>query len=320
MKIITIDEIKQRIENVYLNEPYEIIEYTAVTKPFTIKCLRCNEIKTYSSFKNFVSSGSKQTRNHICICYNANNKNVLHKANEEKIKWLCKENKDIELINFDYRENTKKYSVNVKCLLCNQIFNKDISTFLKNQDCPYCKNRHNLNTKGFQASLPEEYTLLSEYTGTENKILIRHKCGFIWKIKPHTLIEKINNNYLGCPKCNHKRSKGENKIAIWLKNKQINFEEEKTFDWQSNSKFRYDFYIKDYNLIIEYMGLQHYKEVNFFHDTLEERKSHDVIKEQEAKQHNINYLIIPYTEYNNIDQILFNWFNDYPEREQAIND
>ena len=62
------------------------------------------------------------------------------------------------------------------------------------------------------------------------------------------------------------------------------------------------------------MGEQHYKEVNFFHDTLEERQQHDQIKEQEARGHGINYLIIPYTNFKNIEQILQDWFNDYSER------
>ena len=63
------------------------------------------------------------------------------------------------------------------------------------------------------------------------------------------------------------------------------------------------------------MGKQHYEEVEFFHDTLQERQLHDKIKQEEAQNHDINYLIIPYTEFKNIEQILTDWFNDYPKKE-----
>ena len=313
MKIVTIEEIKERLNNKFPNEPFEIVEYTYTTKPFTIKCLRCGSIKTYSNCRGFLTNGEKNKK-HICDCYSFNN-NYKHQINENKILELCDKNQTIDFLSFDYREKTKKYTVNILCKVCNQIFNKDWKTFLNNQNCPYCYSRHNLNTQGFQAVLPSEYSLITEYKNTEEKVLIRHECGFIWNIKPHNFIQKINSGYFGCPQCNHKRSRGEMKIASWLKEHQIIFIEEQTFLWTSNSKFRYDFYLPKNNLIIEYMGEQHYKEVNFFHDTLKERQEHDRIKEQEAREHNIQYLIIPYTEFKNIEIILKDWFNDYPNKE-----
>ena len=313
MKIITIDEVKARIDKRFPNEKYKIIEYTKMTKSFTIQCLKCGQIKTYFSCSNFLSQG-KSTKKHLCECYTLNNLQYRHNLNQRKILDLCNNKEEIEFLNFSYREKTKKYSVNILCHNCNQIFNKDWASFLNNQNCPFCYSRHNFNTKGFKAILPQEYTLLNEYTGTENKVLIKHECGFVWNIKPHQFIQKINSGYQGCPQCNHKRSQGELKIAKYLQESNIVFIEEQIFLWSSNSKFRYDFYLPKYNLIIEYMGQQHYKEIDFFHDTLEERKEHDKIKEREAKEHGLNYLVIPYTEFKNINNILQNWFNDYSER------
>ena len=60
------------------------------------------------------------------------------------------------------------------------------------------------------------------------------------------------------------------------------------------------------------MGQQHYKEIDFFHDTLQERQLNDFIKETEAKAHELNYLSISYKDFNNIETILTDWFNDYP--------
>lgn len=93
----------------------------------------------------------------------------------------------------------------------------------------------------------------------------------------------------------------------------IKYEREYSFDWQSHKAYRYDYFIPDYNLIIEYNGIQHYVETNFLHFTLEENKEHDRIKMEEALKNNFYYLIIPYTRYNDITEILDNWFNDYPK-------
>lgn len=313
MKIVTIEEVKERINTRFPEEPYEIIKYTKMTEPFIIRCLMCNEIKTFSSCRNFLISSDK-SRKHLCSCYNSNSHFYKHQLNKDKILTLCKENENIDFINFDYRDKTRKHIVNILCKKCGQIFNKDWESFLNNQTCPYCHSKHDLNTEGFKAILPSDYELINEYVNTETKVLIRHKCGFIWNVKPHNFIQKINSGYCGCPQCNHKRSHGEMKISHWLQEKNIKFIEEQIFSWSSNSKFRYDFYLPEVNLIIEYMGEQHYKEVRFFHDTLVERQQHDKIKEQEAREQGINYLIIPYTEFKNIEQILQDWFNDYSVR------
>ena len=81
------------------------------------------------------------------------------------------------------------------------------------------KQEVDLNTKGFQKTLPKEYTLIGEYIDGETKVLIKHECGFIWKVKPHFL-----RRYEGCPKCNRKISKGERRIINYLQEKQIAFE------------------------------------------------------------------------------------------------
>lgn len=316
MKIVSLQEIDERIRSEYPNQPYEIIQYSRVTQPFVIQCKKCGKQVNYSSFKNFLQKNypEDKKRKFLCSCYNVNNKLSKHENNKEKILSLCAENKNLDFLAFGRREDTKKYSVSILCKICNQVFNKDWNTFLLNQTCPYCQSKKNLNSAGFQANLPKEYTLLSEYKDTDTKVLIRHECGFIWKVSPHNLIKKIHNNYIGCPKCNHKRSHGEIKIHDWLKQHNKIFIEEHNFLWSSNPRFRYDFYLPKENMIIEYMGQQHYKEVEFFHDTLAERQHHDKIKQQEAEAQGIQYLIISYKDFQKIETILDNWFNDYSAR------
>ena len=60
-------------------------------------------------------------------------------------------------------------------------------------------------------------------------------------------------------------SKGEFKICKFLQRLDIEFEREKTFSECRSLKgnlLRFDFFIPEYNLLIEFNGLHHYKPVN----------------------------------------------------------
>lgn len=309
MKIVSQHEAEQRLNKYFPESKFIIQEYSGITKPAIIKCLNCNKVIEMKVFKNLFK------RKTLCCCMNSNNTYFRHEKNKSQILKLCEINDNLEWISFGYREKTKKYTVQVKCLKCNSVFDKDFESFILNQSCPHCgESGHNLNTNGFINRLPKEYTLIGEYKNTETKVLIRHNCGFIWKIKPHTFLYKISEGYSGCPHCNHKRSKGELKISQFLTNNSIKFYSEHIFNWSSNPKYRYDFYLPDFKLVIEYMGIQHYKEVDFFHDTLVERQLHDKIKKEEAIENGLSYLEISYLKFKDIDIILQDWFNDYSER------
>lgn len=64
-----------------------------------------------------------------------------------------------------------------------------------------------------------------------------------------------------------------------------------------NKKLRFDFYLPEYNTLIEYDGEQHFKAIEYFGG--EERysilKKHDKIKNEYCKTHKINLVRIPYT-------------------------
>ena len=64
--------------------------------------------------------------------------------------------------------------------------------------------------------------------------------------------------------------------------------------------YRFDFYLPEYNRLIEYDGIQHYKERNFFKDTLEEIQNRDIIKNNFALNNNIDLIRIPYWKQNSI--------------------
>lgn len=108
----------------------------------------------------------------------------------------------------------------------------------------------------------------------------------------------LNSNY-GCSLCGISASKhrkitiGEQKIKDFLKNNKIKYKKEKTFNnLKDKSYLRYDFYLPDYNLLIEYDGEHHYK--NIYHygeeNNLDRVKKHDKMKDNYAKEHNIDLI------------------------------
>ena len=70
------------------------------------------------------------------------------------------------------------------------------------------------------------------------------------------------------------------------------------------SKCRYDFYLIDYNLLIELQGIQHYEAVADFGGNVEfeKRKKLDKVKSIKAKQNGYNFLTIKYDKIENTTQ------------------
>ena len=109
----------------------------------------------------------------------------------------------------------------------------------------------------------------------------------------------------GCPECVN--SKGETIISEYLKENNINYISEYTFDDCRNKRpLPFDFYLPDYNLLIEYDGEQHFEPVDFFggEEQFEYQKYNDNIKNTYCIKNNINLIRIPYWDFDNIEKIL----------------
>ena len=84
-------------------------------------------------------------------------------------------------------------------------------------------------------------------------------------------------------------SKGELIIENILKENGIFFQQEKSFEDLKGGKFRYDFFIPDYNgrkIVIEFNGEQHYKMVKVF-----QKKRKDFLSAQENDRKKISYAL-----------------------------
>ena len=101
----------------------------------------------------------------------------------------------------------------------------------------------------------------------------------------------------GCPTCHS--SKGESSICRFLEKNQIRYVRQKTFiGCKDKRPLRFDFYLPEHNVAIEYQGIQHYKPLQNYGglDSFKERQTRDEIKRQYCYENDIALLEITYNQ------------------------
>lgn len=194
-----------------------------------------------------------------------------------------------------------------RCNKHNIIFRTNIYKHIKHYGCKKCFREHiDNNTADNVHSFLERAKLFHRDKYDYSKVIYKGNKINVEIICPkHGSFFQRPNNHLsriGCPVCS--ASKGELKIFYFLKNNNINFIQEYKIE---NYKYRYDFYLPDHGLFIEYHGEQHYKVVEHFDgvEGLKKRMKHDKIKRKLVK--NVlkkEMLTIPYTKFDKIISIL----------------
>ena len=164
--------------------------------------------------------------------------------------------------------------------------------------CPVCSGK--IVAKGindFNTIHPELSKYLYDindgynYTAQSNHVVKWRcpYCGYQWSQTFNKVVSKLNK----CRNCGDNRSYSERIMSCVLDELLVLYETEVQFDWSDNK--RYDFYLPEYNAIIEMHGKQHYTE-SFTHDksrNLYEEKTNDEYKQYLASKNSIaNYIII----------------------------
>ena len=101
-------------------------------------------------------------------------------------------------------------------------------------------------------------------------------------------------------------SKAEDKIEqIFIQNG-IKCIREKTFQDLHKGHFRFDFYLPEKNILVEYDSEIHFQEIPKFHhkyNDFSHAQQNDRLKNSYALSHSISLYRIPYWEFNNIKNI-----------------
>jgi len=224
-------------------------------------------------------------------------------------KEMCKNiyEEEYEILGLPIKSNDV---VLIKHNKCGRTIEKSMdSLILKKRGCKYCYQNFQISIDKWQERCDlthgkDSFLILKQPRNLNSRVFVRHTC---CNNEFETSMSSLVKLASGCYFCNS--SKGENKILIFLKERNIEYKKEKTFDGCKHiNKLRFDFYLPKYNLCIEYDGIHHFID-NIFDQSLVSYKEKDEIKNKFCIDNNIDLVRIPYTDYPNIDRILIEKLN-----------
>lgn len=203
--------------------------------------------------------------------------------------------------------------VDYECTVCGYKWSAIPDTILNNPHsvgCPRCAGRGRVSEAEYARRVKESNSLVTYIGGfcsmDKHANFMCVKCGYEW----HTPAVSILQGK-ACPHC--RMSHGAIKIEKYLKNHNVDYEREYRFDDCKNERpLPFDFFIPSLNMCIEYDGEQHFMPVRFGKEETDERvkckfisqKENDSIKTKYCMDNNIKLVRIPYTDFNNINEIL----------------
>ena len=211
--------------------------------------------------------------------------------------WQCKDNPKHEWQSFVYNRHNK----NTGCPYCSGYYASEEYNLLVNnpklcEEWDYSKNDKK----------PEDHTPMSgEYVYWRCI-----ECGHKWRAK---INDRNKNNGTGCTECSSSKGEKECKRILDLRN--VYYFPQKEFDGLlgvGNGNLSYDFYLPEYNLLIEYQGEFHdgtaYQQTT---EQFEYQKEHDRRKKEYAKSNGYNFLEIWYWDFDKIEEILEIHLNNF---------
>ena len=261
----------------------------------TFKCLNCGE--TFQNRINRVVDGTKG-----CSC--GKKSPAANLAGTVKGVWKIIERAPS-------REGRRDAYWKCQCTICGKEFESS-TTDINRHDHAYCDHQGQGHPGGRAPSLTVGMIFgnltVKEYLG-DRQWKCQCTCGRFTTKRTDLL---TTGKVYACPVCSGV-SKGEAKLYDLLTNMDIDFEQQKTFDTcrfkDTNALAKFDFFLSDLNILIEYNGEQHYSyrvsngkpgwnnEENF--KATQER---DRQKIEWCKENDFPLLIIPYTDFNILDE------------------
>ena len=235
-----------------------------------------------------------------CGCDECSNKSRKEKLSDTKENFILKA-RQVHGWKYDYSKVEYINSKTKVCIICPEHgeFKMTPNSHLNGQNCPKCGNLY----KGLNKKLTREQFIKNakEAHGDRydySKVIYKNNHTNVTIICPEhgefkqTPTKHVDSNH-GCPYCSMR--KFERDIRIFLEKSNIKYEIEKKFKWCGNKRF--DFYLPDYNTLIECHGRQHFEPKNFFggESGLKSTIKNDFIKNVRSKENGMNIIYyIPY--------------------------
>lgn len=290
-----LSKIKEVRPNDY--KEYEFLSnYTKSREPMKAKHIPCgNTIEIIPN--TFISRGSS--------CPKCSREN--QGKNQRKTQKQFEEELTEGIITLEPFKGMDK-KIEVHCFFCDNTY-KVIPNNLKKSGCTRCSNMYNRTLEDIDDEIRvktnDKYSLISNnYINANTPIEIKHnECGKTYKVAMHNFRKGRR-----CPNCN--LSIGEQVVINVLQKNEIKYEGQKKFDDLIKiNNLSYDFYLPEYNILIEYQGEQHYKPVKHFggEKSFKNQQKIDKIKREYALTNGYFLIEVPYTlkEYEEVSKFLF---------------
>ncbi len=207
----------------------------------------------------------------------------------------------------EYHNNRQQF--NVICPIHGE-FKQRVSHHLEGHGCIQCRNvKYSIEKAKTKEDFVKEANEVHDFLYTY--------CNFVYKngTKKSYITCKHHGDFLqnaevhlsgcGCPRC--RASKGERNIEAYLKSQGYKFERQKKFDdcVGIKNKLSFDFYLPEFNLLIEFQGEHHYIPIKRWggEEKLKVVQHRDELKKQYCKDNNIRLLEVPYFDKNYITTV-----------------
>ena len=230
------------------------------------------------------------------------------KTHSQFLREIQEINPNIEILG-EYKGSHIK--IKYRCKVCDTISEQTPTVMLQGHGCQNCANKkisecRKLKQEEVERRFDEikEYVkIIGDYKGVNKKIKCECTiCGYQWETVPNVLW------FMGCkcPQCSF--SHGETKIKDYFINHSIYYKSQQKFDdlrGVHNGLLSYDFYLPDYNCLIEFQGEQHEKSIKYFgKEKFKSQIEHDKRKRDYAEANGYKLLEIWYYDYDRIEEIL----------------
>lgn len=290
----TTDSYIERCEYIHNNKyDYTLVEYNGSSSSIKITCKE-HGVFEQRAFSHLQGQGCSKCK------FNEKKKGLDDFILKSNITHSDKY--DYSLVHFKTRKDKVK-------IICKEhgIFEQRAADHIRGNGCANCYFNSNIKDNlYFIEKASKIHNNKYEYVAIYEKAhsLIDIEC------KKHGIFKQKANAHLngqGCPKCN--TSKGENIIESILIEKGINYIKGYKFDdCKYKQSLPFDFYLPDYNLCVEYDGIQHFEVIEFFggKEKFDYRKNNDSIKNKYCISKNIRLSRISYKDdiLNKIEEIL----------------
>ena len=255
---------------------YEKVKYLNSYTKVTITC------KTHGDFEQTPDSHLKGHNCSQCTSIKLDLETFVKKANEVHNSY------------YDYSQtvyHNSKEKVTIGCPKHGS-FEQVAMSHLKGIGCKKCGTEKKTSTlEYFRNRAKEAHGELYDYSETEyinSTTKVKIKCS------THGIFEQLPLHHLqgsGCFRC--KESKGEIAIANLLTSYGVGYVREHVI---GNSRFRYDFFLPDQNILIEFHGIQHYKAIDYWggEKGFIKQQQRDGEKTRIAKENAIPLIVLNY--------------------------